>query len=110
MKFKWKNLIFYLFFIYLLLLVILQFTTSTDKALSVNLDQALQNPNLHHWLGTDDYGRDLYARLVIGARYTLAIALMTLTMIVLIGVPLGLIAGYKKELLTVLLCVLSILV
>ncbi|MEL0537619.1 nickel transporter permease [Staphylococcus debuckii] len=96
MKFKWKNLIFYLFFIYLLLLVILQFTTSTDKALSVNLDQALQNPNLHHWLGTDDYGRDLYARLVIGARYTLAIALMTLAMIVLIGVPLGLIAGYKK--------------
>ncbi|GEP78361.1 hypothetical protein SCA05_01540 [Staphylococcus carnosus] len=112
MKFKWKNFIFYLFIIYILLLIILQFTTSTDKALTVHLGDTLQNPSLHHWLGTDDYGRDLYARIIVGARYTLAIAIMTLLMIVIIGVPLGLIAGIKKVSLIQLLCVslISVLV
>lgn len=109
MKFKWKNFIFYLFIIYILLLIILQFTTSTDKALTVHLDDALQNPSLHHWLGTDDYGRDLYARIIIGARYTLAITIMTLLMIVIIGVPLGLIAGYKKGIIdTIIMRVIDI--
>lgn len=96
MKLTKKNSIFYVFGAYLILLIILQFTVSTSQALTVHLNEALEGPSLKHLLGTDDYGRDLFARLVIGARYTLAITLLTICMIVLIGVPLGLIAGYRK--------------
>lgn len=96
MKLTKKNSIFYVFGAYLILLIILQFTVTTNQALTVHLNEALEGPSLKHLLGTDDYGRDLFARLVIGARYTLAITLLTICMIVLIGVPLGLIAGYRK--------------
>ncbi|MCD8915175.1 ABC transporter permease [Staphylococcus simulans] len=96
MKLTKKNSIFYVFGAFLILLIILQFTVSTSQALTVHLNEALEGPSFKHLLGTDDYGRDLFARLVIGARYTLAITLLTICMIVLIGVPLGLIAGYRK--------------
>lgn len=47
-------------------------------------------------LGTDDYGRDLFTRIIIGARSTLFVTVLTLIAIVVIGVTLGLFAGYKK--------------
>ena len=58
------------------------------------LEGALRAPSSAHWLGTDDYGRDLFARIVIGARYTLVVTLLTLVVTALVGIPLGLIAGY----------------
>ena len=91
-----QNLIFYIFIIYLLILVVAQFFASTDSALEVNLGSTLELPSMSHWLGTDDYGRDLLSRVIIGARYTLIISLITLLITVVIGVPLGLLAGYKK--------------
>lgn len=63
------------------------------------MNHTLELPSSSHWLGTDDYGRDLLARVIIGARYTLIISLITLLITVIIGVPLGLLAGYKKALL-----------
>lgn len=91
-----QNLIFYIFIIYLLILVVAQFFASTDSALEVNLGSTLELPSMSHWLGTDDYGRDLLSRVIIGARYTLIISLITLLITVVIGLPLGLLAGYKK--------------
>lgn len=91
-----SSFIFYVFGIYVLLLIIAQFFISTDSALEVHLNHTLELPSSSHWLGTDDYGRDLLARVIIGARYTLIISLITLLITVIIGVPLGLLAGYKK--------------
>ncbi|UXR29267.1 ABC transporter permease [Staphylococcus simulans] len=109
MKLTKHNIIFYIFAIYLLLLILLQFTVTSNQALTVHLNDALQNPSLQHWLGTDDYGRDLFARLVIGARYTIAITLLTIALIVIIGVPLGLIAGYRKGILdTIIMRIIDI--
>ena len=52
-------------------------------------------PSAAHPLGTDDVGRDLLARLVCGGRVSLAVGLCSAALSVLVGVPLGLLAGYR---------------
>jgi ABC-type dipeptide/oligopeptide/nickel transport system permease subunit len=47
-----------------------------------------------HWLGTDQIGRDLLSRLVVGARFTVTAALVSVALAVAIGASLGLVAGY----------------
>lgn len=54
----------------------------------------LQGPSGSHWLGTDELGRDMFARLIYGARLSMAAALLTIVVAVSVGVPSGLIAGY----------------
>ena len=48
-----------------------------------------------HWLGTDDLGRDVWARLVFGARASLQAAFVAVGIAVAIGVPVGLVAGFR---------------
>jgi ABC-type dipeptide/oligopeptide/nickel transport system permease subunit len=50
-------------------------------------------PSRDHWLGTDDLGRDILSRLIYGARISLAVGLVVQAVILLIGVPAGLIAA-----------------
>ena len=59
-----------------------------------NLAQSNQSPSAEHWLGTDRLGQDILARLLIGARVSLAVAVVAQIVIVLIGLPAGLLAGY----------------
>ncbi len=54
----------------------------------------LELPSAAHWLGTDQIGRDLAARLIVGARFTLSAALLAVAIAGMIGVTLGLLAGY----------------
>lgn len=61
---------------------------------AVHFGKAFQPPNWEHLLGTDEVGRDLLSRLIFGARISLMLGVVVLTLAVLIGVPLGLIAGY----------------
>ena len=56
----------------------------------------LKPPSLAHWFGTDDYGRDVLSRTLIGARLSLAIGLGATAFCLAIGVPIGLYAGYKR--------------
>lgn len=56
---------------------------------------ALQPPSAEHWLGTDDVGRDIFSRVVYGTRISLQISLIVVVLSMLIGIPLGLIAGMK---------------
>jgi peptide/nickel transport system permease protein len=53
-------------------------------------------PNLTYWLGTDDYGRDVLSRLLMGARLSVAMGLGATLFSVAIGVPIGLAAGYFR--------------
>ena len=53
-----------------------------------------QPPSREHWLGTDDLGRDILSRLIFGARISLAVGLVVQAVILLIGVPAGLIAAH----------------
>jgi oligopeptide transport system permease protein len=58
-----------------------------------NMMEILQGPSVHHWLGTDVLGRDLFTRLIYGARTSLAVGLFTQFIVLLIGIPIGAIAG-----------------
>lgn len=55
---------------------------------------ALKGPSGAHWLGTDELGRDLLSRMLLGARISGLIGLVSVGIGFLLGVPLGLIAGY----------------
>ena len=60
----------------------------------INLINSLEPPSLRHWFGTDIQGRDVWARLVYGARVSLSVGLVSQGIALTLGVILGLIAGY----------------
>lgn len=62
--------------------------------LAVDFGQALMPPGLDHWFGTDDLGRDVFARVVMAAGIDLQIALMCVFLPFCIGSLVGLISGY----------------
>lgn len=51
-------------------------------------------PSAAHWLGTDNFGRDLFTRMSVGARVSVSIALMSVGLAVLVGATVGLVCGY----------------
>ena len=59
-----------------------------------NVVNKLQGPSWEHWLGTDDFGRDLLARMVVGARYSLSAGIISVVLGLLGGLFLGALAGY----------------
>ena len=54
----------------------------------------LQGPNAVHWFGTDELGRDILARVVFGARTSLITAAGAVAIAAILGVPIGLVAGF----------------
>ena len=54
----------------------------------------LQPPSSSHWLGTDPFGRDLYTRMLYGARVSLPVGIIAVVISASIGTTLGLISGY----------------
>ena len=61
---------------------------------AINLQNALQPPSAAAWLGTDSLGRDLYSRLLFGARISLLVGLGAVGVAILAGVLVGLLAGW----------------
>src|SRR5438067_7500960 len=61
---------------------------------AVKVDEALQPPNPQHWFGTDDLGRDMLSRVIWGARISLSVGLISVSIGLLVGTSLGLAAGY----------------
>ena len=64
------------------------------KPSAQNLRLVLKGPSAEHLLGTDELGRDVLSRLIFGARVSLLAGVQAVGVGVLLGVPLGLIAGY----------------
>ena len=65
-----------------------------EYATRMDMRARLVPPNLNHWLGTDQLGRDLFYRVMLGARTSINIATSAVLMSLIIGLPLGLISGY----------------
>jgi len=70
---------------------------SADPA-RLELDQRLRPPSASHWLGTDALGRDMAARVVHGGRVSLGVGLLAAAFALVIGLPLGALAGYRRGL------------
>lgn len=63
-------------------------------AYKINVPDKFQPPNLTHLLGTDNLGRDIFSRIIAGSRIALSIGISTIATALLIGLVLGLLAGY----------------
>ena len=60
-----------------------------------DVDNSLAGPSMAHWLGTDDLGRDVFSRMVHGGAATLYASGLAVGIAVLLGLPVGLLAGYR---------------
>jgi peptide/nickel transport system permease protein len=82
--------------IVLLLILVAAFAPwiATHHPNEQNLAQRLLPPSAEHWLGTDDFGRDVFSRIVHGARITLYIVVLVAVIAAPIGLLVGTAAGY----------------
>lgn len=64
--------------------------------LRIDLLTRLHAPSSAHWAGTDEFGRDVFSRLIIGARTSLWISLLSVSVAVLAGTFIGMLAGYLR--------------
>lgn len=60
----------------------------------INIADRAQGPSMDHWFGTDDLGRDLFVRSMIGGRYSIRIAFITAVLGTTIGLLMGSLGGY----------------
>ena len=67
---------------------------ASHDPLQQDLTRALQAPGAAHWFGTDEYGRDVFSRLVYGSRITLYIVLLVTVIVGPIGLLIGTVSGY----------------
>jgi len=67
----------------------------THDPVSSYPDRILQGPSFEHWFGTDGNGMDIFSRVIYGAKFGFGIAIPAVIIAVLIGIPVGLIAGYR---------------
>lgn len=64
---------------------------------AINVLFRLEPPSLEHFLGTDQLGRDVFSRVLIGSRIALKVAMTTISLALSLGLILGLIAGYGPK-------------
>lgn len=67
---------------------------ATHDPLALNLPQRLSPPSASNWFGTDDVGRDIYSRIIYGARYSLFAAVIVVGVGLALGSAVGVVAGY----------------
>lgn len=72
-----------------------QFVTAANPLLADPL-QAQLPPSAEHWFGTDHLGRDVFSRVVYGARYSILIGVSAIVLAALVGSLLGLVAGLAR--------------
>jgi peptide/nickel transport system permease protein len=96
---KRRNLIFHLSIIFLVMLgaaaiaapLIAPYNPTTQ-----NLEQRFQAPDRQHLLGTDNFGRDIFSRVIFGSRSALLVGIVAVTIAVAIGAAVGLAAGLTE--------------
>jgi len=64
------------------------------RAISQNIPNRLESPSAEHWFGTDEFGRDIFARIIHGTRVSLQVGIISVGIALIIGGFLGAIAGF----------------
>jgi len=82
------------FFVLLVLFALFPSWFTPYDPLGINLREKLAKPSVTHWLGADEYGRDTLCRIIYGTRNSMLVGFGTALISLVIGVPLGLVAGY----------------
>ncbi len=85
-----------LIFIVLLIAVALtvDFWMDYELVITQSIKDRLQPPSMEHWMGTDEYGRDVFCRLVYGAKFSVMVGFVAVAIALALGVTLGAVAGY----------------
>ncbi|MGE5601741.1 MAG: ABC transporter permease [Nitrososphaerales archaeon] len=79
----------------LVVLVIAGDALAPYPPLKLDLRVRFQPPSREHWFGTDEMGRDVLSRVMSGAKVSLIAAVIVIGLAALVGIPLGLISGYR---------------
>lgn len=74
---------------------LLSFLWTPYDVAALQIASGLQPPSLAHWMGTDHFGRDVASMLMVGARNSLAVAVVAAGLGLVIGAPLGLLAASR---------------
>ncbi|MEA1963729.1 MAG: nickel transporter permease [Candidatus Aerophobetes bacterium] len=62
---------------------------------ATHIEERFLSPSLNHPFGTDELGRDVFSRVIYGSRISLEVGILAIGLALLIGIPLGVIAGYS---------------
>lgn len=76
------------------LLILFAPLVSRHDPFKQNLRERFRPPSAEHWLGTDDLGRDMWARLLYGGRISLSVGLLSMAVAVIVGALVGLLSGF----------------
>ncbi|MES0862200.1 ABC transporter permease [Ruegeria sp. SCPT10] len=79
-----------------LLAALVSFVWTPYDFAALNIPEKLQPPSTQHWFGTDHFGRDMFSMIMVGARTSIAVALVAVGIGMALGVPLGLTAAARK--------------
>ena len=78
----------------LLLMALFAHQLAPEDPLRINAQIRLQGPSSEAWLGTDENGRDLLSRIIVGSRTSMSVALASVAVATALGVTFGLVGGY----------------
>ncbi|MCF6101854.1 MULTISPECIES: ABC transporter permease [Mesorhizobium] len=83
----------------LMLLIVLALAAPIYAGDPVNMDpfKRLQPPSAEMWFGSDNLGRDVFARTIFGARISLMVGLLSAACAALVGLLIGVVAGYSRS-------------
>lgn len=91
---NWAALLAVVFLVVLAIIAVVPWVFGVANPLATAPQDSFAGPSLHHLFGTDEFGRDLFSRVVYGARVSLGTAAAVVICSMAIGIPLGLVAGY----------------
>lgn len=83
-----------IFFVVLVLIAVFCYEIAPYGINEYDYSSCLKGPSANHWLGTDEFGRDLFSRILCGTRISLLVAFSSVTLAAIIGSLIGLISGY----------------
>lgn len=84
----------FIFTIIILVVIFADLIVPKEVALKQNVSERLQGVSREHWFGTDNFGRDIFARIIHGSRYSVLLGIGAVAIGITVGGILGCVAGY----------------